>query len=206
MTQGTGLAASRVLVIDDDNVFRHSLARALRRHGLVVSDTGHYAAVLRLAEEQQPDFVLLDLNLGDDSGINLIAPLRAALPGCRIVVLSGCGNLPVAVNCIKQGAADYLVKPVEASAILAALFKRDLAARAVPSSERMPLEALERAHISQVLAENDGNISRTAEILKMHRRTLQRKLSKFQPASRGNEAGARDVRRSGCTGETPGPA
>lgn len=206
MTQGTGLAASRVLVIDDDNVFRHSLARALRRHGLVVGDTGHYAAVLRLAEEQQPDFVLLDLNLGDDSGINLIAPLRAALPGCRIVVLSGCGNLPVAVNCIKQGAADYLVKPVEASAILAALFKRDLAARAVPSSERMPLEALERAHISQVLAENDGNISRTAEILKMHRRTLQRKLSKFQPASRGNEAGARDVRRSGCTGETPGPA
>lgn len=206
MTQGTGLAASRVLVIDDDNVFRHSLARALRRHGLVVSDTGHYAAVLRLAEEQQPDFVLLDLNLSDDSGINLIAPLRAALPACRIVVLSGCGNLPVAVNCIKQGAADYLVKPVEASAILAALFKRDLAARAVPSRERMPLEALERAHISQVLAENDGNISRTAEILKMHRRTLQRKLSKFQPASRGNEAGARDVRRSGCTGETPGPA
>ena len=206
MTQGTGLAASRVLVIDDDNVFRHSLARALRRHGLVVGDTGHYAAVLRLAEEQQPDFVLLDLNLGDDSGINLIAPLRAALPACRIVVLSGCGNLPVAVNCIKQGAADYLVKPVEASAILAALFKRDLAARAVPSRERMPLEALERAHISQVLAENDGNISRTAEILKMHRRTLQRKLSKFQPASRGNEAGARDVRRIGCTGETPGPA
>lgn len=206
MTQGTDLPAGRVLVVDDDNVFRHSLARALRRHGLAVSETGHYAAALRLANEQQPDFVLLDLNLGDDSGINLIAPLRAALPACRIVVLTGCGNLPVAVNCIKQGAADYLVKPVEASAILAALFKRDLAARAVPSSERMPLEALERAHISQVLAENDGNISRTAEILKMHRRTLQRKLSKFQPASRGNETGAKDVRRSGCTGEMPGPA
>lgn len=206
MTQERALAAGRVLIVDDDNVFRRSLARSMLRHGLTVVDTGHYGAVLRLAQEQCPDFVLLDLNLGDDSGINLIAPLRAALPACRIVVLSGCGNLPVAVNCNKQGAADYLVKPVEASAILAALFKRDLAARAVPSRERMPLEALERAHISQVLAENDGNISRTAEILKMHRRTLQRKLSKFQPASRGNEPGARDVRRSGCTGETPGPA
>lgn len=205
MTQGKGLATGRVLVIDDDNVFRRSLVRALQRHGLTVSDTGHYAAVLRLAEEQQPDFVLLDLNLGDDPGINLITPLRNALPACRIVILSGCGNLPVAVNCIKQGAADYLVKPVEASAILASLFKRDLSARTAPSSERMPLEALERAHISQVLAENDGNISRTAEILKMHRRTLQRKLSKCQLASRGSTAGAEDLRRHGCFGENPGP-
>ncbi len=206
MTQGKDLPAGRVLLIDDDNVFRRSLQRALQRHGLTVIDTGHCAAALRLAKEQRPDFVLLDLNLGDDSGINLIAPLRAALPACRIVVLTGCGNLPVAVNCIKLGAANYLVKPVEASAILAALGKCETKARTAPSGERMPLEALERAHISQVLAENDGNISRTAEILKMHRRTLQRKLSKFQPASRGNAADAKDLRRHGCSGETPGPA
>lgn len=195
MTQGKGLATGRVLVIDDDNVFRHSLVRALQRHNLTLIDTGQSAAVLRLAREHRPNFVLLDLNLGEDSGINLIAPLRRILPSCRIVVLTGCGDLSVAVNCIKQGAADYLVKPVETSAILSTLFKGDLSGRMLPSSERMPLDALEWAHIRQVLVENEGNITRTAEILKMHRRTLQRKLSKFQPASRGNEAEAKDLRR-----------
>ena len=192
-----------VLVVEDDPTLNRLLVKELRKAGYELDSASSWQEARERIAAFAPNLVLLDVNLPDATGFGPLSEIAGTRP---VVMLTAYGSVHQAVEAMRLGAADYLVKPVEASAILAALFKRDLAARAVPSSERMPLEALERAHISQVLAENDGNISRTAEILKMHRRTLQRKLSKFQPASRGNEAGAKDVRRSGCTGEMPGPA
>lgn len=173
------------MIIEDDATFRQALARFLSKHGLSTLESGQLENSLELAIEHHPRYIVLDLNLGDGHGLNLIAPLKQQLPDCTLIVLTGCGSLRAAVSAIKLGASDYLVKPAEGESILAALFgsKRDIPALSTP--ERMPLEDLEWAHISKTLADKGGNISQTAELLRMNRRTLQRKISKYQPASRG---------------------
>ena len=101
-------------------------------------------------------------------------------------MLSGCADIAFAVAATRLGATDYLVKPVEGEAILSRFFAERISDFQVPQQECMPLEELEKAHIARVLAANKGNISRTAEVLNMHRRTLQRKLSRYLPTSRRN--------------------
>jgi two-component system response regulator RegA len=170
----------RVLIIDDDETFNRVLSRALVRRGGFeaegATDAGSAIARARLAP---PDCVVLDLNLGGSSGLALIEPLLAINPECRIVVLTGYASIATAVDAVKLGAVQYLAKPVEVEAILAAF---EAAAHPevsdLPNAEPLSVERLEWEHIQRVLHENDGNISATARALKMHRRTLQRKLMK----------------------------
>lgn len=154
----------------------------------MVFDTGLFSEAERIARQERPALALLDINLGEYSGLNLITPLLKANPDCRIVMLSGCADITFAVAATKLGAADYLVKPVEGETILARLFAEHSNDFQMPQQEYVPLEELEKAHITRILAANKGNISRTAQVLDMHRRTLQRKLSKYLPSSRGAAA------------------
>ncbi len=176
---------AKILLVEDDEVFRKTLARFLAKQGMIVFEAGSLLEAERIARQERPPLALLDINLGEDSGLNLITPLRMANPDCRIVMLSGCRDIPFAVAATKLGAADYLVKPVDGEAILARLFSERINDFQVPQQECVPLEELEKAHITRILAANNGNISRTAQILNMHRRTLQRKLSRYLPSSRG---------------------
>ena len=96
----------------------------------------------------------------------------------RIVVLTGYASVATAVEAIKLGATHYLAKPVDADEVVAAFGRtRGDAGTPVPSRP-LSVDRLEWEHIQRVLAENGGNISATARSLGMHRRTLQRKLSK----------------------------
>lgn len=170
----------RLLLVEDDEVFSRVLARALGRRGFAV-DCAH-----RLAEAQRrlvlpdeaPDYVVLDLNLDGESGLKLIRAVLDANPQCRILVLTGYASISTAVDAIKLGATHYLAKPAEIDAIVKALL--DDAAPDTDTAPEQPLTVsrLEWEHIQRVLAENDQNISATARALKMHRRTLQRKLIK----------------------------
>jgi len=170
-----------VLVVDDDERFAVTLAAALARRGYVAHVAHDAAAALATARTKEPDAAVVDLKLGADDGLALIEPLRSAHPKMRIVVLTGYASIATAVKAIKLGADDYLAKPVTASAVVAVL---ERGARKEPSPDSLtPLEPmsprrLEWEHIQRVLAEHDGNISATARTLRMHRRTLQRKLSK----------------------------
>jgi two-component system response regulator RegA len=131
------------------------------------------------AREIKPERVVLDLNLNGSSGLALIPQLLAIVPDCHIVILTGYASIATAVDAVKLGAIQYLAKPVEIEAILSA-FEED----SLPnpdfsvSDEPLSVDRLEWEHIQRVLGENDGNISATARALKMHRRTLQRKLAK----------------------------
>ncbi len=167
------------LVIDDDPSFNAILVRSLERRGYSVWGAGEPAAALALAREFSPTRVVLDLNLNGSSGLALIQDLLHIEPDCRIVVLTGYASIATAVDAIKLGAIQYLAKPVEIEAIIAA-FEQDEAPDfdVPPSDEPLSVDRLEWEHIQRVLNENDGNISATARALKMHRRTLQRKLSK----------------------------
>jgi two-component system response regulator RegA len=132
----------------------------------------------RLLEDWYPDYAVVDLRLPGPTGLTLIPKLRAASPHVRIVVLTGYASIATAVEAIKLGATQYLVKPVDANAVESA-FHRNGGDASTPSREDLlSVERLEWEYIQRVLAEHGGNISATARALKMHRKTLQRKLGK----------------------------
>lgn len=169
----------RILVVDDDPTFNGVLTRALRRRGHEAASATTAEEALELARNESFGRVVLDLNLGGASGLSLIRPLLDANPDCRIVVLTGYASIATAVDAIKRGAVQYLAKPVEVEAVLAA-FAAVGEAAPVAAMEHSPLsvDRLEWEHIQRVLTEHEGNISATARALNMHRRTLQRKLMK----------------------------
>jgi two-component system, response regulator RegA len=174
-------AIRTVLVVDDDERFAATLAQALGRRGWSARVAHDVAAALGMAQAARPDAAVVDLKLADEDGLTLLAPLRRAHAEMRIIVLTGYASIATAVKAIKLGADDYLAKPVTASAVADALGR---GVRVGPSPapgaplEPMSPRRLEWEHIQRVLTENDGNVSATARTLRMHRRTLQRKLAK----------------------------
>jgi two-component system, response regulator RegA len=173
---------AHILLIDDDAVFMQTLSLAMSRRGCTVASADHGEAALALAATQSFDAVVLDLRLGTESGLHLIEPLRARLPLARILLLTGYASIATAVAAIKLGAVQYLPKPASVDEILAALGETDFAAASdadvEPAGEPLSVDRLEWEHIQKVLAQHEGNLSATARALKMHRRTLQRKLAK----------------------------
>lgn len=168
-----------ILVIDDDPSFNAILVRTLDRRGQAAVGALDVVSALQAARDLRVSRVVLDLNLNGSSGLALIPQLLAINADCRIVVLTGYASITTAVDAVKLGAIQYLAKPVEIEAILTAVDDDgppdvDTAA----SDEPLSVDRLEWEHIQRVLHENDGNISATARALKMHRRTLQRKLAK----------------------------
>ncbi len=174
--------ANKLLIIDDDMTFCNILQRSLMRHGFEAKTCNFANKAVDAIKEFQPQWVVLDLRLENESGLQLIEPLLKCAPDAKILVLTGFASLATAVQAIKLGAIDYLAKPVEANAILAAFGLTDAPATdttvvSVPT-EPISLKRLEWEQIQRVLKENDGNITNTAKQLGMYRRTLQRKLQK----------------------------
>jgi two-component system response regulator RegA len=171
-----------ILLIEDDEVFSHVMARALAHRDYAVSHAANEDDALVLIENTQFDYAILDLNLGGHTSLGLIAPLKQSNPNSRILILTGYASITTAVEAIKLGADNYLAKPADADEILAALLGTGQPDTVTdPDSahlEPMSVRRLEWEDIQKVLNEHDGNISETARQLKMHRRTLQRKLQK----------------------------
>lgn len=169
---------ARGLLVDDDALFAATLQRSLARRGIVADVATDVAGALARAGECDYGFALIDLKLGAESGLDLIAPLRARRAGMRILLLTGYASVATAVEAIKRGADDYLPKPASLDAILRALDGRPSAPAADATDTMTPLHRLEWEHIQQALNETGGNISAAARLLGMHRRSLQRKLAK----------------------------
>lgn len=172
---------TRILLIDDDEVFVRVLSRALTARGFAVATAHDRSSALAACAEQYPEHAVLDLKLGSENGLALIPELLAASPGLRILLLTGYASIATAVEAIKRGAHDYLAKPVDADQVMHALLgdgRDDADLEAALPDAPPPLKRLEWEHIQRVLAECDGNISETARRLGLHRRTLQRKLAK----------------------------
>jgi two-component system response regulator RegA len=169
-----------VLIVDDDERFAATLAQALSRRGFVTRTAHNIATAIAATEDGAHDAAIVDLRLGDEDGLALVEPLRAADGDMRILVLTGYASIATAVKAIKLGADDYLAKPVTANDVVAALTREtDSTTTALAGpSEPMSPRRLEWEHIQRVLVEHAGNVSATARTLGMHRRTLQRKLAK----------------------------
>lgn len=179
----------KLLLVEDDQAFANILSRRLEKNGYRCTHTNNVSEALLACHRLQPDYILLDMKLHNESGLSLITPMRKLLPSSRIILLTGYASISTAVDAIKLGADDYLSKPVDSQTLLAALNNckvNDLTklvdnkgeSQSNDKEQTLSAEQVEWQHIQQVLKYNDGNISATARQLSMHRRTLQRKLQK----------------------------
>jgi len=171
-----------LLVVDDDQVFRSRLGRAFADRGFDVRIAESAQQAILLARQDSPEFAVVDLRMPGASGIDLVRELNRIDPSTVIVILTGYGSIATAVEAIRAGAVHYLSKPVDIDEILAA-FSGTLAKSAGRESEVPSLARVEWEHIQRVLLDCEGNISRAARLLGLHRRSLQRKLFK-DPARR----------------------
>lgn len=172
------IAPSRVLLVDDDEIFAHVAKRAIEKRGYTVAVARDAASALQLVQQVKPEHILLDLRMPDGSGLALIEPLLRIAPSARIVVLTGFASIATAVEAIKLGAMHYLTKPVEVDDIIRAFGRNKGDATAEVSEKPLSINRLEWEHLQKVLLDCDGNISAAARLMSMHRRTLQRKLKK----------------------------
>jgi len=169
-----------LLIVDDDNPFRERLARAMEKKGFSVSQAEGVKRGIELIKTKKPAFAVVDLRLGDGNGLEIVKELQASNMNCKIIMLTGYGNIPTAVAAIKQGAIDYLAKPADAEDVEKALLA-DPNKKAQPPENPMSADRIKWEHIHRVFELCNRNVSETARRLKMHRRTLQRILSKRSP-------------------------
>lgn len=172
------------VVIDDDAPFRDRLARALAARGFAAHQAASAAEGLAMAEARQPALVTLDLRMPGGSGLDIVAALAALPCDPCILLLTGYGSIPAAVEAVRRGAADVLTKPVHADQVVAVyeafVAGTNPAANPVAGAleETPTLTQVEWDHIQRVMADCAGNISEAARRLGLHRRSLQRKLEK----------------------------
>ena len=167
----------RLLLVDDDEVFVGVMARALKKRGFEVVSAASVDEAEKLLDQHSFNKALVDLKMEGRSGLALIQTLAQRQPECRAVMLTGYSRIATAVEAIRLGAHNYRCKPASIKDVLEA-FDEDVDPDLNVPDNPPSVERLEWEHIQKVLAENEGNVSATARALGMHRRTLQRKLTK----------------------------
>ena len=174
----TGEAAT-LLVVEDDDFLRERLVRAFAERGFLVQGAASVSEARRLSEDA-PEYAVVDLRIGEESGLDVLRALLAKDPATRVVVLTGYGSIATAVEAMRLGAVHYLTKPADADQIWAAL-TRGTSDSVPPANEPLSLARAEWEHINHVLVSVSGNISEAARRLGLHRRSLQRQLAKYPP-------------------------
>ena len=173
-------ADKSLLIVDDDNPLRDRLARAMEKKGFQVMQAESVKMGINQAKNSPPAFAVVDLRLGDGSGLDVVKEIHRQNKDSRVVMLTGYGNIPTAVAAIKAGAIDYIPKPADADDVENALLASP-ESKATPPTNPMSADRVKWEHIHRVFELCNRNVSETARRLKMHRRTLQRILSKRSP-------------------------
>ena len=171
-----------LMILDDDAPFRTRLGRAMEKRGFTVKTVESVLEAKREVRESPPAFAVLDMRLEDGNGLDLVPSRRDVRDDMRIVILTSYGNIATAVAAVKAGAVDYLSQPADADMVEAAL-RTDGEAKPTPPESPMSADRVRWEHIQRIFEQCDRNVSETARRLRMHRRTLQRILSKHAPRS-----------------------
>ena len=176
----TDFADKTLLIVDDDNPLRDRLARAMEKKGFEVTQAESVKKGINQAKSAPPAFAIVDLRLNDGNGLEVIKEIQKFKKDSRVVMLTGYGNIPTAVAAVKAGAIDYIPKPADADDIESALLASP-ESKAIPPINPMSADRVKWEHINRIFELCNRNVSETARKLKMHRRTLQRILSKRSP-------------------------
>jgi two-component system response regulator RegA len=172
-----------MLVVDDDKLLRDRLVQAFGDRGYETRGAATFEQALAEARNDPPEYAVVDLRIAESSGLELLRELLALDPQTQIVILTGYGSIATAIDAVRLGAVHYLSKPADVDDILAA-FARGKRAHTPGTAPEFVAPSLARAeweHIHRVLADCHGNVSEAARRLKVHRRSLQRKLAKYAP-------------------------
>lgn len=174
----TPMDKPNLLLVDDDVTFCSVLKPALEKRGFQVTVANDVNTAMQLAEQTEPEYAVIDLRIGYDSGLEMVKKLISLDSNTQIVMLTGFASIATAVEAIKLGAIHYLTKPASPDEIVNALHKNEGDASVAINDNPLSVKRLEWEHLQKVLMQHDGNISAAARALNMHRRTLQRKLEK----------------------------
>ena len=173
-------ADKSLLIVDDDNPLRDRLSRAMEKKGFQVIQAESVQKGLSNVKNSPPAFAVVDLRLNDGNGLEVVKEIHKLKKDSRVVMLTGYGNIPTAVAAVKAGAIDYIPKPADADDVERALLASP-ESKATPPENPMSADRIKWEHIHRVFELCNRNVSETARRLKMHRRTLQRILSKKSP-------------------------
>ncbi len=169
-----------LLLVDDDEPFVKRLSRAMEKRGFEVETSLTVSEGKKIIQRFAPAHAVIDLRLDDGSGLDIVELIRAKRPDSKIVVLTGYGAIATAVAAVKIGATDYIAKPADANDVTDALLSTR-ECKPPPPENPMSADRVRWEHIQRVFELCDRNVSETARRLSMHRRTLQRILSKRSP-------------------------
>ena len=172
--------AHKLLIVDDDKALLGRLARVMERKGFDVTMAAGLDEARDAIKAESFTHAVLDLKLEDGSGLDIVQILHEHQETCRIVMLTGFGNIATAVAAVKAGAIDYLPKPTDPDALAAVLLQHG-SSLPPPPDDPMSADRVRWEHIQRVYEQCGRNVSETARRLKLHRRTLQRILAKHAP-------------------------
>jgi len=172
-----------VLVVQEDSQLLRNVAAQLQLHGYRILLAANSEEATAAAIRYKPLHCVLGLTTRGENRLQLLAALRSIVPQIQVVVATEYGSVATAVAAMKCGAKDYLAKPFKVDDLVSALRGESVASAAKRSAPctaeaHLALRRVEWEYIQRVLMDCDGNISETAKRLHVHRRTLQRKLSK----------------------------
>lgn len=180
----SALPKPSILLVDDDERFRSRMARAFEERGYEVQQADGYEGAKACASVESTEFAVVDLRMPGKSGLEVVHELHRIDPSTKIVVLTGYGSIATALEAVRLGATHYLTKPADVDEVIASFERRrepdePPSVAEVETPQTPSLARVEWEHIQRVLTDCDGNITKAAERLGIHRRSLQRKLAKF---------------------------
>ena len=175
------MSTGTLLIVDDDDVLRLTLSRAMSARGYDVSAASNHSEAVSLLDSIRPDFAVIDLRMPGESGLVVLKEIHRRSPETKAVVLTGYGSIANAVEAMRLGAVNYVTKPADADQILQAFEVEGEKPLEGTQLQRPSLAESEWNHIQKVLADCEGNITHAAKALDIPRRTLQRKLKKRAP-------------------------
>ena len=129
-------ADKTLLIVDDDNPLRDRLARAMEKKGFQVNQAESVQKGISEAKNAPPAFAVIDLRLDDGNGLEVVKEIRKLKKDSRVVMLTGYGNIPTAVEAVKAGAIDYIPKPADADDVENALLASS-ESKAIPPENPM---------------------------------------------------------------------
>jgi len=169
----------QLLIVDDDRLFAQLLGRAMRQRQFATFIAHGQDGASAILSRQKITHAIVDLRIGRENGVDLVALLKRANPTVRAIVLTGYGSVRTAVAAVRAGASEFITKPADADEIEAFLRPNGYDWTKFPPHKRN-IDDVRIEHIVELYEFNDRNLSETAWQLSMHRRTLQRILRRFE--------------------------
>lgn len=169
----------KILIIDDDKNLCHSLQQELEELNFAVKAIVKPNDLKTITESF--DFAFIDLKFSNLSGLEIAKKIRQQNPLTKIIIMTGYGSIATAVEAMKNGAQDYLTKPIRINSILDIIKNKKVDIQSDIRGKTLSLDRVEREYIEYVLAQESGNISKAAKRLGIYRQSLQRKLKKYIP-------------------------